>query len=428
MKNARRQTMLILSLTAFMAEPVYAEEVILQNDSVGQQIMGATATLTLEKGELYEAVFDIPQEWLPIEMLGVRTAFVNGPDTTKRYRGNWQIEVWEETVTAPSSPSQNCPFASTKSPGNVIYSMNATFDDFVYFPVEGNPIEGTGGFQDLRFSSLSLPVPVFLNSPRVRVGLLALTKDTNEEFPLIPTDMDGISKPLQNFFYGDLPPFCMPPLQHYVWEDFADSFTTAQPGDWVFRLILNRLTGSSPDMGTEMDQGSNQPDTGDMGLPPSLDMPRDDGPRTDATPGGDHDHTDDGSGDGLSLTSVAPRSVPVGTGAEIVIVGSGFVAGLEVMLDATKLGVIETRAELTRAVVPPTLAAGTYDVIVTNPSGETEILTEALTLEPEASSSSDGCACKKVGNRPTHRGFGFLIFGFFLWLSRTSRGPLGQRR
>ena len=49
------------------------------------------------------------------------------------------------------------------------------------------------------------------------------------------------------------------------------------------------------------------------------------------------------------------------------IVGTGFLPGVEVSLDATKIGVTESDSTTIDATVPSTVAIGIYDVIVTNP-------------------------------------------------------------
>ena len=98
----------IVSASMLLATSAVAQqEEIINNDSFDNSQMQRIATAQLVEGEMYAATFDIPQSWLPIEMLGVRVLMVPGMNGGS-YCGRFTIEVWEEpntpTVTDNTSP------------------------------------------------------------------------------------------------------------------------------------------------------------------------------------------------------------------------------------------------------------------------------------------------------------------------------------
>ena len=84
-----------------LALPALAQaETLLQNDSVGETFDGMTAAAELISEEMYEVTFDIPEDWLPVTMLGVRVVMVKNPNKALGC-GRFGIEVWEESAAAP---------------------------------------------------------------------------------------------------------------------------------------------------------------------------------------------------------------------------------------------------------------------------------------------------------------------------------------
>jgi|GEM_PF-4650641 len=473
----------IVSASMLLATSAVAQEEILNNDSFDNQQMG-TASAELIQGERYEVVFDIPQSWLPIEMLGVRVLMVPGMQAGS-YCGRFTIEVWEET-NAPAVTDNTC-FAITnmvrhREPGMQIYSMSDQFmNNPLGFVVNGDP----NNFQDLRFSTINndpnLMVtinPVILNSERVRVGLEALDNNCASQgshFPIMLSDGDGLT-PERNYIYGNNP-FCSNPnFEHYLWEDLAQYFSQQNPGDFVMRLILKRnVTNPMPDMGMGMpDMGMDmpgemgggdmvvvdigpdgsmnvvdmmsedfggEPDSGgepdfgepDSGGEPDLGEP-DSGGEVDLGGNGmGQDMATAGNNDAnntannntpagmLEVTSVSPSSVSEGESAEIAILGKNFEPGLEVTLNARKIGVVETKPQRILATAPGDLDAGTYDVIITNPNGDSAILSGGFTVTTSTSMSDGqlvdmgdngqnpgradspegGCGCRQVNKSPS---------------------------
>jgi hypothetical protein len=120
------------------------------------------------------------------------------------------------------------------------------------------------------------------------------------------------------------------------------------------------------------------------------------------------------------IESVTPGEGPSDASTDIAIIGTGFEAGAEVMLDAEPLGVKETKSERIRATVDPGFEPGAYDVVVTNPDGESAILMEGYTvispmdvMGDTKSAGSDGC-CSEVRGQRTSSALGFGIAAFLL--------------
>ena len=436
-------------------------ETIVANDSVDSDFNGTTATAELIEGEMYEAVFDIPEDWLPVEMLGVRVVMVQGAEAGE-YCAQFGLEVWEEGNNPTGTA--NCLISNVryKDPGMNLFSQLNIIDPMTGTPygyeIVGDPNRGNATYKDMRFSTINMIPgvtinPVILNTSRIRVGIRALSEQCTAggtirtgRFPVLLSDTDGVSKPLQNFIYGEPlfdidfdgnpDPICTPAgNQHYAWEDFGAAFTMSQPGDWVMKLILNRDDGmvmvdmgmgggdAGPDMGTEDFGGNMTPDDAgaDMGSG-EADMGSG---QNNGTNNGNNNGTNNGTGAAIAIESITPDEGPNDASTNVVILGEGFEAGAEVLLGAEAIGVTETRSERIRATVPEGLTAGTYDVIVTNPDGASARLADGYTVlegaaPPDDGDSTggrgaDGCCSEVRGSRSSSAlGLGILalVFGF----------------
>lgn len=429
----------IVSASMLLATSAVAQEEFIANDSFDNSQMG-TGSAQLIQGEMYEAVFDIPQSWLPIEMLGVRVLMVPG-NGAYTYCGRFTIEVWEEPNTGAMTDNTCFLPLRYKDPGSSIYSMSTQMMNVtnpVAFVVNGDP----NNFQDLRFSSinnnpnLNITInPVMLDTTRVRVGLLAYDTECgmgNYDYPVMLTDADGFQTE-RNLLYGEAKGFCSATKQHYLWDDFYPFFMQQNPGDFVMRLILKRnVTNPMPDMGMGMpDMGMDMPgemgggdmvvvDIGPDGSMNVVDMMEEDlggepdsggepdlgepdsggevdlggnGMNEDMATAGNNDANNTPNNNTpagmLEVTSVSPSSVSEGESVEIAILGKDFEPGLEVTLNARKIGVVETKPQRILATAPGDLDAGSYDVIVTNPNGDSAILSGGFTVTA-STSMSDG--------------------------------------
>lgn len=426
-----------------------AAETIVANDSVGEMIDGTTASARLIEDEMYEATFEIPSDWLPVEMLGVRVVMVKDPMFACGC-GQFGLEVWEESAAASQTASCTIANVSYKDPGRSIFTQQdvmTPMGDPIGFEIRGDETRGSATLKDLRFSSINQVQgvtinPVMLTTETVRVGIRAMNLQCaanqgngcgiqGDHFPVLVSDMDGVAQMETNFVHG-VPDLAGVPLctnvtgpQHYVWEDFAPAFQMSQPGDFVLRLILNRDDPNMPDPDMGMDMGGGA----DMGTDMSVadtgsDMSTADmgSTETDTGSGGDDtggNNQNNGIGE-LTIESVTPNEGDNADAVDIVIVGTGFEAGAEVLLDAQALGVKETKSERIRATVDAGFDVGTYDLVVTNPDGETAILVDGYTVTEDGpmdvmgdtkSAGSDGCCSEVRGqHRSTALGFGIVVF------------------
>lgn len=448
----------LLPSTAALAQQEIA------NDSFDSMQQGRVATAELITGEMYAATFQIPPSLLPAEMLGVRVVMVSDPSQPGRNDcGRFTVEVWEDDLSVPARTSPHCngvPIDTRPPSGQVIYSMETQFQaDPIGFQVQADP----NNYQDLLFSSVNnnpqlmatIP-PVMLTTTQVRVGLKALDLQCGaasaDAYPLMLADQDGEQTAGSNYLYGYLQFVCDPINDFYLWEDMAQ-FLGSTPGDFVMRLLIRTQGGMVElDMGApvaDMDPVVDMTDPLDM-TPDAMmqDMAVSDQGSTSAeemgqtpdmaTSGGEEMGSltpDQGepTGDVLEVSSISPSRVTKGEALEVAILGKGFEAGLEVSLNARKIGVVETKRERVLASIPADLEVGFYDVIVTNPGGESALKAMGLEVVAVAAgegmgggalagegSPDDGCGCQSSSTPAGRHGALLLVCGL-LALSRLRR-------
>lgn len=441
----------------FLSTSAWAERII-KNDNVGESVNSPTATAQLIAGESYEAVFDIPAEYMPensgrpLNITGVRVLMVDNPDEPGRACGRFSFEIYEEPSTT-STTAPNCTvlnpmtFATSsarhKDPGTKLFDLAQVPVPMgpLGFVIEGSPAQGNASFQDLTIAAINQnqgvniqPIPVTTN--RIRVAIKALdeqcgTAGQGDYFPIMVTDTNGVSSDSRNFIYGHEPLLC-PDTRHYVWEDFAPAFSIP-PGDWLIRLIVDYddFTNPDPDMGMDMgsdmgmdDMGTSDMDEMDMGgtedSGPDMPVGEDIDLGNNNGNNGQNNGTNNGEV-GFTLSSITPDSGPSGASTDVVLVGAGFEPGVEVLIGTEAIGVRETRPGRISATVPEGLSLGTYDVIVTNPNGDTAILQDAYTVVDgegldRVNGADDGCGCTSTQGS----GSALLVF-VFLGLLRLRR-------
>ena len=91
--------------------------------------------------------------------------------------------------------------------------------------------------------------------------------------------------------------------------------------------------------------------------------------------------TQPGTPAALTLASVLPNAGPTGSAVEVRILGTGFQRGATVTLDGAATNVTVVSSLLITATTPRH-EAGTVDVVVTNPAGQSVRLPEAYTYAP----------------------------------------------
>lgn len=464
----KRRHLFIVAAMLCWGSTAFAQSEI-SNDTFDQSQMGRIGSAQLKAGEMYEARFTIPQNLLPIQMVGVRVVMVAGEQPNFNYCGRWHVEVWEDS-TNPAGMAQGCFGLNAKDPGTEIYSMSRQFgNNGIAFQLSANPMN----YQDLLFSTLNNPqnmitvLPVILTTPEVRVGLKAVDLQcgagSGDDFPVMLTDADGFT-PDRNYLYGTNSILCpQGNFNHFTWDSLAPLFQTTMPGDFVMRLLLKAPVNPIPDMGMDMMMEDMQNDMIVIDMRPdgsmdmtrvdmntamdmmNSDMPIKDMAQPDMNMQQDMSVADMTQQDmkteedmppttaTLAITSVSPNMGSADNATDIAILGDGFAVGAEVTLNAKKIGVVEVKPQRILATVPPGMTPGAYDVIVTNADGKSVILSGGFTVTDgsmgpdtnngNSNGAEEGCGCRQVHTPSTPLRplvLSLLALGFVGWRRRRS--------
>jgi hypothetical protein len=287
---------------------------------------------------------------------------------------------------------------------------------------------------DVRINSLAAGVTVPAGNTYLRVvvsipsgGASASCADLGFSPPAFSPFRDhGRVAPRRSFIYQlgfEFPPISVPAQWTWV-ENVTDPITgqSGIDGDWLLRLDITPA-GVTPDAGVT-DSGPTLVDAGeDSGIPADAGEVADAG-GVDATVEADAGTPD--SGVGLPppvITDISPDQIAFGSSGSVTIVGTGFAQGVAVRLGEISLQVRLLSGSTTVQVdVPSGIAAGTYDVVVTNPDGQAAIKADAFTVkgaEPPGL-SPEGCRCVgSPGGAGAWAGLGLVA----LWAQRRRRRP-----
>lgn len=258
-------------------------------------------------------------------------------------------------------------------------------------------------------------------------------------------DNNGRAGTKRNFIYQlglVIPELMINQPPEWTWaEDVNDPITMQQGinGDWMLRLDITRSGVVNPDAGVP-DSGPMTADAGDddAGMPPE------DAAAPDATPPADTGVVadsgvaedsgviaDSGVGDDAgqvalpapTITDISPDSTAQGSAAAVTVVGTGFVDGLSLKIGAISAEVKSLGGSTTiNADVPAGIAGGTYDVVVSNPDGQSAILSNGFKVISSGGGpalGSDGCRC--VAGRAAPHG-AWALAGLLLLGLRRRRG------
>ncbi len=173
-------------------------------------------------------------------------------------------------------------------------------------------------------------------------------------------------------------------------------------GDWIIRLDVAPQSVAA-DAGVPEDTGFAFPDAApvDVGFP-------DQGFAPDAEPSDsgfvpvDAGFPDSGAMFAAPIIDqITPRSTKSGSSAAVTVTGSNFVAGLTLRVGAILATGVELAGSTTiNATVPEGIAVGVYDVVVTNPDGQSDILVDGFTVEGATGAvppEEGGCGCNDLG-------------------------------
>jgi hypothetical protein len=185
------------------------------------------------------------------------------------------------------------------------------------------------------------------------------------------------------------------------------------------------VDGSAPDAGLgDADASDAAPDggtdTGDASAGPS------DGGSGDPDGGSPGSDVGPSPGGPPVITALSPRSGSSEVATALTITGRDFVSGLTVRIGSTAATNVSVSGGTTiAAVVPAGLAVAVYDVIVTNPDGQSAILEASFTVSGSgdsgsgggsASPSAEGCRCAR--STPPDGFMGLLGLGALLLCRR----------
>ncbi len=99
----------------------------------------------------------------------------------------------------------------------------------------------------------------------------------------------------------------------------------------------------------------------------------------------------------LQLVAVSPSSIPPNTPAKVQLTGSGFAAGAAVQVGTTRIPAVQVLNANVLAISLPPMAAGTYDITVALPNGESSTLRSGLfARDAGVSVSIDRARCGNV--------------------------------
>jgi peptidoglycan-associated lipoprotein len=116
----------------------------------------------------------------------------------------------------------------------------------------------------------------------------------------------------------------------------------------------------------------------------------------------------------LQLAEVSPAQVGAGASAELELFGSGFVTGAKVTFSGAPADGARVVDGNTMTAVTPGMAAGTYDVTVTNPDGTRATLRGGLSVVDDAPPPPPRCRA------------GTVSFGFDKWEVDPENRPVLQ--
>ena len=244
-------------------------------------------------------------------------------------------------------------------------------------------------------------------------------------------DNDGTVGRRRGFIYQlgvQIPELMIDIPPQWTWlEEVQDIFNPGGApgitGDWLLRIQVTPSSAPA-DAGVGVD----------VGPPPDGGAHADAGPTPDGGLGADAGATaaDVGasSGDAPTITSISPDQGPSDADTDVVVVGQDFQPGLGLRIGAIAADVRSISGTTTiNATVPRGIAAGRYDVVVTNPDGQSAILKDGFTVGGSGGlSESSGCVCVSANGAKAARqtpwwaaaAFAFLGWGVIRRRRQTS--------
>jgi MYXO-CTERM domain-containing protein len=232
-------------------------------------------------------------------------------------------------------------------------------------------------------------------------------------------DNDGRVGPRRNFIREAANSLLGTP-EKWTWtEDVMDLTTGATiNGDWMIRLQITPQTVVPPD-DAGIDDSAIADAGADSGAGDSGDGGGGDTGAGDTGTLQDSGAADIGGGGGApTITSISPSSAFATDTTGVTVVGTGFVQGLTMRVGTTFAAVKQVAGGTTiNADIPP-IAPGTYDVVVTNPDGQSAILAMGFKSNPKDSVNpppveESGCGCSTTSAHRSASWLALVALGLF---------------
>lgn len=202
-----------------------------------------------------------------------------------------------------------------------------------------------------------------------------------------------------------------------------------ETGDFILRAIVMTDDFTPWDPGGECDMSGRDAGVNMPGRDGGFNMPGRDAGTTGPTPdGGTTGDMDAGTvdpGGPPTITAISPNEGDNATPVDVIVTGTNFVAGLTLKIGTIATdGVMVQGTATINATVPANIAAGAYDVIVTNPDGQSAILPMGYTVTAKGSgvgSPPEACSCRSSSERGPNPAW-LLLFTFVFVRRRRARG------
>jgi hypothetical protein len=272
---------------------------------------------------------------------------------------NYPLEIIAVDVLAPPAPGQ-----SSEQDAFLIDIWGEFPDGGGVSPPEtntGSLYTDSIGIQgsNTQFTRITLSFPVIVSSGQFFIGLREQNDPFDTGIPNYVTVATDTSTTVPNgnwlFRQGVL-----------EWESFDDpNANLGIPGNWILRAVINVPGGP------------------DAGPPP----PPDAGPTPDAGPSG-----------GITLTSITPDHGDNSVATQVVLLGSNFAAGVQVLVGPDLLASLTVAsAAVIQGSVPAGISPGTYDVTAINADGTQAVLHSAFTVTAGGTSTTTSSTTGTTG-------------------------------
>lgn len=445
-----QRLLLSVALVGLVASPAAAQQVTIRYDDVAQDV-DAAITCGFCAMEKFGTIFyelpgggGLPASAFPLTLDSVEIA-VAGTQVTGDLLTGYSCSGLPATAMISATmevyAGAMVPTTITNFPGNGAWPNEVTVVPPSQVMLERSRDTMPGLNQwEVRINQLMVGASVPQPNTYLRVvftvpggGTSASCSDLGFTPPGLSPFRDNNSRvgPRRNFIYQlglTIPELMINQPPEWTWsEAVRDPITGMQGinGDWLIRLQVTPAgivspDAGVPDTGVEPDAGS--PDSGavaDAGPPPF-----DDGGLFEDAGAEDAAVAPDAgapTGDAPTITDISPDRVTAGRSVDVTVIGTNFVDGLSLRIGQIPASVEAVNGASTiEAEVPAGIAVGTYDVVVSNPDGQSAILSDGFTVTGTSTGGGGGPTLSSSGCRAGGSdGSWIAVLGLgLLWIRR----------